>query len=203
MLWICRLSAFRPSVLQRKSCVCEPQWLVLESPITTSPSDSIAATKRTPVKQCLEMSPSGLQKWKMWGSRWDEWNEVEETPLRQQNTTLRKQVCHLQHLQRIKFPAFFIFALPWIFGFVSDFNFLFFFAIQPYKQFPGWSAHAPSPEITSPYPEWSWTRNLPLDAPISPVSILKMVVFPAPFTPSRPKHWVVEKKGRNVTTLYL
>lgn len=125
MLWICRLSAFRPSVLQRKSCVCEPQWLVLESPITTSPSDSIAATKRTPVKQCLEMSPSGLQKWKMWGSRWDEWNEVEETPVRQQNTTLRKQVCHLQHLQRIKFPAFFIFALPWIFGFVSDFNFFF------------------------------------------------------------------------------
>ena len=27
------------------------------------------------------------------------------------------------------------------------------------------------------------------DAPMSPVNILKVVVFPAPFTPSRPKHW--------------
>lgn len=51
------------------------------------------------------------------------------------------------------------------------------------------------------YPEWSWTRNLPLDAPISPVSILKMVVFPAPFTPSKPKHWVMRQKGRNATML--
>lgn len=135
--WICRLSAFRPSVLQRKSCICEPQWLVRKSPITTSPSDSIAATKPTPVKQRLEMGPSGLQKWQIWGSRWDEWNEVEETPLRtaevrQQNTTLRKQVCYLQ---RIKFPAFLIFALPWMFSFVSDFNFFFSLSSSLIKNF--------------------------------------------------------------------
>lgn len=29
----------------------------------------------------------------------------------------------------------------------------------------------------------------PLVTRVSPVSILKVVVFPAPFTPSRPKHW--------------
>ena len=39
----------------------------------------------------------------------------------------------------------------------------------------------------------------PLVGIMSPVSILKMVVFPAPFTPRRPKHWFEgEKKKKDV-----
>lgn len=34
----------------------------------------------------------------------------------------------------------------------------------------------------------------PLEGIMSPVSILKIVVFPAPLTPRSPKHWFGERK---------
>lgn len=76
-------------------------------------------------------------------------NEVEETPLRtanlwQQMQTLMKKLCHLQ---RVTFPALFIFAVLHVWLCFKPSYFLS-FAIQPYKPFSGWLAYVPSPEIT-------------------------------------------------------
>ena len=57
------------------------------------------------------------------------------------------------------------------------FFFSFFFCLSSMHLYP---ATVASPEVTS----------------VSPVSILKVVVFPAPLTPRRPKHWQ-EKKATN------
>ena len=42
---------------------------------------------------------------------------------------------------------------------------------------------------------WEAMTASPVDARVSPVSIRKVVVLPAPFTPSRPKHCGGEKWG--------
>lgn len=48
------------------------------------------------------------------------------------------------------------------------------------------------------YPVLFLIRIFPLEGITSPVSILKIVVFPAPFTPRRPKHWLEREKKKGV-----
>jgi hypothetical protein len=42
----------------------------------------------------------------------------------------------------------------------------------------------------------------PLEGIMSPVSILNIVVFPAPFTPRRPKHWDGERERKKKDVSY-
>lgn len=159
------------------------------------------------------MSPTGLQiqaqKWdhtqlRIWVWSHLQWNEVKETPLRtaevwQQNANPREAAIPSS---KDEIPCL-IYFLLYFECFISDF-YISFPLPSSLKNCSQADLLTRLPQKSHPpYPEWSWTRNLPLDAPISPVNILKMVVFPAPFTPSKPKHWVVGKKGRNVTMLYL
>lgn len=147
------------------------------------------------------------QKWdhtqlRIWvWSHW-QWNDTEEPPLRaaegRQQSANAGEATIISSKDDISCLIYFCSQC-----FVSDFyiSFPLPFSLKNCSQ-AGLLTRFPQKSRPS-YPEWSWTCNLPLDAPISPVSILKMVVFPAPFTPSKPKHWVVRKKSRNVTILYL